>query len=95
MGTSKCMRIDGSRADPGHPSPDPISFIFMHFSANILPNNRLAIAPLRLAPHSSVWEILEPPLMREQIFIDFLLQDRLFQEQQQINTTEYPLNFQE
>ena len=37
------------------------SFIFMQFWAKILQNNRLAHAPLELAPIP--WEILDPPLL--------------------------------
>ena len=42
-------------------APGPISFIFMQFSAKILPNNRILFQIQGLAP-SSAWEILGPPL---------------------------------
>ena len=42
------------------PLSGPISFIFMHFPAKILPNDRLSAQTQGLAP--PVWEILDPPL---------------------------------
>ena len=42
------------------PTPRAISFIFMQFLANILPNKRLAHPTLGLP--KALWEILDPPL---------------------------------
>ena len=40
--------------------PGPLSFIFMQFSANILPSNRFAPPPVRVG--APIWEILDTPL---------------------------------
>ena len=50
-----------SKGALGTRAPGPISFIFMQFSAKILPNNRILPQIQGLAP-SSAWEILDPPL---------------------------------
>ena len=57
-------RIQGGRQGREHPPPPrpfgPISFIFMQFSAKILPNNSLLIQIQRLMP--PVWKIRDPRL---------------------------------
>ena len=50
----------GGDATDVRPLFGPISFIFMQFTATILPNNRFLAQIQWLAP--SVWEILDPPL---------------------------------
>ena len=55
----KQWRIQG---DARNAPPGPLSFIFMPFSANILPNNRLANSP-------HLQEILDPPLISLKIVL--------------------------
>ena len=50
-----------SKGALGTRAPGPISFIFMKFSAKILPNNRILPQIQGLAP-APAWEILDPPL---------------------------------
>ena len=51
--------------------PSRISFIFMHFSAKILPNNRLAPETRRWG--TPPWEILDPLLSKAMGSYNFLL----------------------
>ena len=55
----------GSRGSARNALPGPISFIFMQFLANILPNKRFSPQTQGLTP--SVWEILDPPLINETV----------------------------
>ena len=54
--------IGGSKGAPGTPQ-GPISFIFMQFSGNNWPNNRLAPPPGGGWIGAPLWEILCPPLI--------------------------------
>ena len=61
MSTHSWCTLADLRGAPGMRPPGPNSFIFMQFSGNVCPNNRLAPQPGGWRP--LLWEILDPPLM--------------------------------
>ena len=65
----------GSKPGPIMQPLSPIPFIFMQFSENILPNNRLAYHLWGWRP---LWEILDPPLLAESFSFWFYACDPLF-----------------
>ena len=53
-------RIQSGGALGMHAPLGPVSFVFMQFSAQMLPNNEFLPQTQGLAP--PIWEILDPPL---------------------------------